>query len=408
MATLLSVNSYFYRRDGSEVVFIEHNRLLAEHGWRIVPFAMHHADNSPSEWSEYFVSEMEFGQRYGLAQKLARAPKVVYSLEARRNIARLIRAVNPDLAHCHSVYHHLSPSILGVLRQHGVPTVMTLHDLKLACPAYHMFNRGALCEQCAHGRTYNVLRHRCIKGSVTLSGLVWLESVVHRALDSYGKNVDLFISPCRFYIDKLVEWGWPRDKFVHIPNFVDTRSVKANTTAGRGFLYFGRLSPEKGLLALIEAAARAGVRLRIAGTGPQHDALRHRADELGGDVEFTGHLRGDRLTDAISAARATVLPAEWYENAPMSVLESFALGKPVIGARIGGIPELIEDAVTGWTFASGSIDELAATLRHVEELPDHAITEMGERARRLAEQQFSERSYLERLGETYRRVGVVI
>lgn len=408
MATLLSVNSYFYRRDGSEVVFIEHNRLLAECGWQVVPFAMHHPQNSPSEWSEYFVSEMEFGQNYGLKEKLARAPKVVYSLEARRNIARLIRAVRPDLAHCHSVYHHISPSILSVLRQQGVPTVMTLHDLKLACPAYHMFNRGALCEQCAHGRTYNVLRHRCIKGSVTLSGLVWLESVVHGLLDSYAKNVDLFISPCRFYIDKLVEWGWPRHKFVHIPNFVDTRALQANTTPGRGFLYFGRLSPEKGLLKLVEAAARAGVPLRLAGSGPQDDALRRRAEELGGDVEFTGHLRGDRLTDAIAAARATVLPAEWYENAPMSVLESFALGKPVIGARIGGIPELIEHGVTGWTFASGSIDELAATLRHVEGLPDRTLTEMGERARRLVDEQFSERAYLTRLGDTYSRLGVAI
>lgn len=408
MATLLSVNNYFYRRDGSEVVFIEHNRLLAERGWRVVPFAMHHPENPRSDWSDYFVSEVEFGQRYGLGQKLSRAPKVVYSLEARRKIARLIQAIDPDVAHCHSVYHHISPSILSVLRSHGVPTVMTLHDLKLVCPAYHMFNRGSLCERCAHGRTYNVLRHRCIKDSVTLSGLVWLEAVVHRVLGSYRKNVDLFISPCRFYIEKLVEWGWPRDMFVHVPNFINTRVLKASTTAGRGFLYFGPLSPEKGLLTLIEAAARAGVQLRIAGAGPQHDTLRRRAAALEADVEFTGHLSGDRLTHAIAAARATVLPAEWYENAPMSVLESFALGKPVIGAHIGGIPELIENDLTGWTFPSGSIHELAAALRRVEELPDRTLTEMGERARRHAEQQFSDQSYLARLGEIYHRFGVAV
>jgi glycosyltransferase involved in cell wall biosynthesis len=271
-----------------------------------------------------------------------------------------------------------------------------------------MFNRGMVCEQCAHGRTYHVLRHRCIKGSVALSGLVWLESVVHRLLDSYGKNVDLFIAPCRFYIDKLVDWGWPRDRFVHIPNFVDTRLTKANKTAGQGFLYFGRLSPEKGLLTLIAAAARAGVRLLIAGAGPQQDELRRKVAELGADAEFTGHLRGAQLTDAISCARATVLPAEWYENAPMSVLESFMLGKPVIGARIGGIPELIENDVTGWTFTSGSVDELANTLCRVQQLPDRTLIEMGERARQLTEQQFSERSYIARLGETYRRFGVVI
>ena len=408
MATLLSINSYYYRRDGSEVLFIEHNRLLAKRGWRVVPFAMHHAENPPSEWSDYFVTEVEFGKRYSLPQKLARVPNVVYSLEARRKIGRLIDAVRPHVAHCHSVYHHISPSILGVLHNRGVPTVMTLHDLKLACPAYHMFNRGEVCEQCKERGTFSVVRHRCIKGSAALSSVVWIESVVHRMLDSYGKNVDLFISPCRFYIDKLVEWGWPRHKFVHIPNFVDARAAKASAGAGRGFLYFGRLSAEKGLRTLIESAARAGVRLRIAGAGPQHDELRSCAARHGADVEFMGHLGGEPLVDAIRAARATVLAAEWYENAPMSILESFALGKPVIGARIGGISELIEHGVNGWMFASRAVDELDAVLRQVEDLPDRTVFDMGMAARRLAEERFSEQAYLRRLGETYGRLGVAV
>jgi glycosyltransferase involved in cell wall biosynthesis len=408
MATLLSINSYFYRRDGCDHVFIEHNRLLAERGWRVVPFAMQHAENPPSEWSDYFVTEVEFGKRYSLPQKLARVPNVVYSLEARRKIARLIDAVRPKVAHCHSVYHHISPSVLSVLRGRGVPTVMTLHDLKLACPAYHMFNRGAVCEQCKAGGTFSVVRNRCIKGSTALSGVVWLESVVHRLLDSYAKNVDIFISPCRFYIDKLVEWGWPRDKFVHIPNFVDVKAGQPEASAGRDFLYFGRLSAEKGLLTLIESAARAGVRLRLAGDGPQRAELARCAAEHGADVEFMEHPRGAQLVEAIRASRATVLAAEWYENVPMSILESFALGKPVIGARIGGIPELVEHGVNGWLFASRSVDELAATLRGVEDLPDGAVAEMGRAARRSAEQQFSEQAYLRRLEETYGRLGVAV
>jgi glycosyltransferase involved in cell wall biosynthesis len=121
-----------------------------------------------------------------------------------------------------------------------------------------------------------------------------------------------------------------------------------------------------------------------------------------------GYLGGTRLVDAIRSARATVLPAEWYENAPMSILESFALGKPVIGARIGGIPELIEHGVNGWLFASRSVDELAAVLRQVEDQPDRTVADMGVRARRLAEQRFSESAYLTRLGETYGRLGVAV
>jgi glycosyltransferase involved in cell wall biosynthesis len=408
MPTLLSINSYFYRRDGSEAVFLEHNRLLEERGWRVVPFAMHHENNLTSEWSDYFVTEVEFGKPYTLREKLARVPKVIYSTEARRKIARLIDAVRPDLAHCHSVYHHLSPSILGVLRRAGVPTVMTLHDLKLACPAYHMYNRSGPCEQCKHGRTYNVVRHRCIKDSVTLSGIVFLENLVHRALDSYGKNVDLFIAPCRFYIDKLVEWGWSREKFVHVPNFVDVGTLRPAATAGSGFLYFGRLAPEKGLLTLIEAAARARVRVRLAGAGPDLAALRGRALALGADVEFLGYLSGAELAEAVHAARATVVPSECYENAPISILESFALGKPVIGARIGGIPELIDERETGWTFASRATEELAAVLGDVEALPDRTLVGMGRSARETVERRFSEQAYLSRLGEIYRRFNVAV
>jgi glycosyltransferase involved in cell wall biosynthesis len=408
MPTLLSINNYFYARDGADAVFLEHNRLLEEHGWRVVPFAMHHEQNLPSKWSEHFVAEVEFGQQYSLRDKLVRVPKVIYSLEAQRKIARLIDKVSPDVAHCHNVYHHLSPSILPVLRRKGVPTVMTLHDLKIACPAYHMYNRSGPCERCKHGRTYNVLRHRCIKDSLVLSGIVLVESVVHRLLDSYGRNVQLFIAPSRFYIDKLVEWGWPRERFVHVPSFVDAIALRPDAAAGRGFLYFGRLAPEKGLLTLIEAAARARVALRVAGEGPQLAVLESRARELDADVEFLGRLSRERTAEAVRASRATVVPSECYENAPISILESFALGKPVVGARIGGIPELVEEGVTGWTFESGAVDELAAALRRVEGLPDRAVAATGLAARALVEREFSEQAYWSRLSQAYRRLNVAV
>jgi glycosyltransferase involved in cell wall biosynthesis len=227
-------------------------------------------------------------------------------------------------------------------------------------------------------------------------------------LDSYGKNVDLFIAPCRFYIDKLAEWGWPREKFVYVPNFVDVRTLRPVVTAGHGFLYFGRLAPEKGLLTLIEAAARAKVTVRLAGAGPDLSALQRSALALGADVEFLGYLSGDELIEAVHAARATVVPSECYENAPMSILESFALGKPVIGARIGGIPELIDERETGWTFESGAVDELAQVLGDVEALPDRTIAGMGESAREIVERRFSEQAYLSRLSEIYGRFNVTV
>ena len=405
MPTLLSVNNYFYRRDGSETLYIDHNRVFAESGWNIIPFSMQHPENPDSPWSRHFVADIEFGSDYSLAQKLARIPKVIYSLEAKRNLRRLLLEVRPDVAHCHSIYHHLSPSILGVLRRFRIPTVMTLHDLKIACPAYHMFDGQRVCEKCSHGRLHNVVTNRCIKGSLALSGIILAEAVVHRMLRSYARHVDLFISPCRFYIDKLVAWGWPREQFVHVPNFIDADSFTPEFNPGAEILYFGRLSAEKGVANLMRAAAMAGVRLRVVGDGPQSFNVRKLAADVGATVTFTGRLEGPALFDEIRRSRATVLPAEWYENAPMTILESFALGKPVIAANIGGIPELISHGETGWLYQMGSVEALADRLGSVAQMPESAIMSMGRRARSVVETEFSSELYRRRILDVYARVG---
>lgn len=391
--TLLSINSYYYRRDGSEVVYFGHNDLFETLGWQVVPFAMKHPQNRSSVWSGYFVDELEFGHPYGLLEKVRRVPRVVYSRHAQDRIGALLDAVHVDVAHCHSIYHHLSPSILPVLHHRGVPVVITLHDLKLACPAYHMFNdRIGLCEACKGGRLINVVRHRCVKSSAALSALIWLEATVNRMLGSYRDHVARFVSPCRFYVDKLVEWGWDPERFSVIPNPMNLDGWEPHYPPGDHILYFGRLSPEKGLLTLVRAAARSGVPVRLAGDGPQRPELESEVERLAAPVTFLGHLGEDALRDAVHACRATVLPAEWYENAPMSVLESYALGKPVIGARIGGMPEMIGPE-TGMLFRSGDVDELAACLTGMMELPDGCVEALGQGARHRVESQHAPAGY---------------
>ena len=176
MPTLLSVNNYYYRRGGAEVVFLGQNRLFEDIGWRVIPFSMQHSSNFDTPWSEYFVNEIEFGAQYSTWQKLAWIPKVIYSFEARRKLARLVDMVQPDVCHAHNIYHHLSPAILSLVKSRGVPVVLTLHDLKLACPAYKMLTHDGICERCKGGRLYNVMWHRCIKESISLSAVVMLEA----------------------------------------------------------------------------------------------------------------------------------------------------------------------------------------------------------------------------------------
>lgn len=405
MKTLLSVNSYYYRRDGSEVVYLGHNDLFQQQGWRVVPFAMRHPQNLPSAWSDHFATEVEFGSDYSLWEKLRRVPKVIYSLEARTAIRRLIDKTKPDICHLHSIYHHLSPSILGAVRRAGVPTVMTLHDLKIACPAYHMFNNGKLCERCKDGGLIEVVKQRCIKNSLALSSVIYMESLTHKLLNSYGRYIDRFVVPCEFYLEKLVEWGWPRERFVHIPNFVDIDVAAVAYPLGESLLYFGRLSAEKGLETLIRAAAASGIVLRLAGHGPEQAVLQQLAAGLKADVQFLGHLDPHRLREEILASRATVLAAEWYENAPMSILESLALARPVVGANIGGIPELIRHGETGWLFKAGSVEALSQVLREVMQTPLSQVAEMGRAGQGVAADNYSSARYVERISELYTALG---
>ncbi len=398
---LLAINNYYYPRGGAEVLFLEHNRMLENIGWQVVPFAMRHPKNLATPWAGYFPDEIEFGASYGPGGKLLRAARVIYSLQARRKMRGLLDAVAPQIAHVHNIYHHLSPSFLPLLRARGIRVVMTVHDLKLACPAYTMMCGGKPCERCRGGKLYNVAVNRCIKGSLALSGLVMVESYLHRWLRLYEANIDRFVVPSRYLLEKLVQWGFARERFVHIPNFVDLERFKPGVNAGRRFVYCGRLDELKGVETLVRAACGARQPLTLVGAGPLEAKLRAVGAELGGDVIFTGHLTKDALVAVIGDARAVVVPSECHENAPLALLEAYAAGRPVIGARIAGIPELVREEETGMLYPSGEVAALAAALTRFAQLPEARVAAMGAAGRAWAERDFNAAVYLDRQLDLY-------
>jgi glycosyltransferase involved in cell wall biosynthesis len=387
---LLAINNYFYRRGGAEAVFFDHMAMFEAIGWDVVPFAMQHDQNEPSPYAGYFVSEIEYGRRTGPLRKAAQAANILYSFEAQRNLRRLIEVARPSIAHAHNVYHHLSPSIFPTLKAAGIPVVMTVHDLKLACPAYKMLRDGKVCED-----------------SYALSGLVLAETALHRALGLYRDKIDRLVVPSSFYLEKLVEWGWPREMMVHIPNFVNADQYRDDWEEDDYFVFAGRLAPEKGIATLIRAAALSRQRLVIAGTGPEEAALRALAAETGAIVTFSGYLSGPALHEAIGRSKALVLPSEWYENAPISVLEAYALGRPVIGARIGGIPEMIREGETGLLSLPGDAASLADALTAMAAKSAAERTAMGRAGRQWIAREFSASAYLDRTLALYRALGAV-
>lgn len=405
MNSLLSINNYHYRRGGADAVYLDHDELFRKAGWATACFAMQHPKNIESPYSDYFVDEIEFGESYGLGERLAMAAKIIHSREAQEKMAALLRATQPDVAHIHCVYHHISPSVLPVLKRHDIPVVLTAHDLKLLCPAYTMLSQGEICERCAGGMTWHAAARRCIKNSFPLSTLIAIESGVHRATGIYRNNVDCVVTPSRFYYDKFRQYGWPDEQLAHIPNFIHVAEYLPNFEPGEYFVYIGRLSYEKGIATLVEAAARAGAKLVVVGDGPLREELCRDAEVRGADIRFTGYQSGAALRDWLRNARALVLPSEWYENAPISVLEAYASGKPVIGARIGGIPELIDEGATGWLFDSGDVDQLASRLASLAAADDGSIEAAGRAARARVEERHASERYLASMQELYAGLG---
>ena len=401
MPTQISVTSYYYRRGGAEAVMLDQNELLASRGWDIVPFAMDYEKNFETPYDEYFVEEIDFASDYAPVEKVRKAVKSIYSLEARREIGRLIDKVRPDIVHAHNVYHHLTPAIFGAVKKKGVPMVMTVHDLKIGCPSKLMLAPDGVCERCKGGKTWNAVTTRCQKDSLALSAVVALETTLHNALGSYRNNVDLFILPSHFHTNKLVEWGLPREKTRYLPNAVDVSQLRADYTPGDRFVFVGRLSEEKGLLTFVKAVAEAGSKATIVGTGPQEDELRQTVDATGADVEFAGYQTGDALFDIVRGARALVLPSECYENAPVVLLEAYGVGTPVLGSNLGGIPELIVENETGLLAQAGDVDSFATALKRYDDMSDADVATMGEAGRAFVEANFGREQYLQGLLDIY-------
>ena len=351
---LLAVHRWRHRKGGAEGVHLDHLALFRERGWDCADFAVDHPDNEPSQWRDYFPAP--FAPRAGVAG-LASLPRFFHSREAGEKFARLIDDFRPDVIHAHGIYHHLTNAILAPARQRGVPIVYTLHDYKLICPAYHFYTpQNGVCERCRGGRQWRCLTNRCTQGPLAMDALYALEGWIQWHGGALRSAVARFVGPCRFIVDKFAEHGFPREKLRYVPNFfesADDAPAAADEVAalrqarGRHILYFGRLSPEKGVDVLIDAAAAANAPLTIVGDGPQRDALERQARALGARCLFTGHLKGAALWAEVEAATAVALPSLWYEIAPKSVLEAQARGKPVVTTRIGGLPELVEDGENG-------------------------------------------------------------
>jgi glycosyltransferase involved in cell wall biosynthesis len=356
---VLLANKFFFRNGGSEAVMFQEREFLREAGVEVVDFSMQDPRNLPSAQSGDFVGRQSYETAEGRGARVRAALKLIHSREAVRNITRLIDRTRPDILHCHNIYHQLTPSIIGAAKRRGLPVVLTLHDYKPVCPVYTRLQHGQVCSECLGSQFTNVLKHRCADGSLGKSALLFVEAQVQRLLGSYEK-VDRFVAPSEFMRQSVTQHRFAPDRVEVIYNGIAC-SASAPTPEDQGYaLYLGRLSPEKGIETLLSAqdAIAEQVPLMVAGTGPLEQSVRLRYPK----ARYLGHLSGAALESTIRQASLIVVPSEWYENCPMSVLEAMALGKPVVASDIGGIPELVMHGETGLLFPPGDRDALKNCL----------------------------------------------
>lgn len=399
---ILSINKFYWKKGGSETVFFGEKSLLERHGHTVVPFSMQGSRNLPSDYAKYFVSESNYEQG-GLKNKVKMAMNIIYSFEARRNMKNLLGVYQPDIAHFHIFQHQISPSVFTPLKKKNIPLILTLHDLKPICPSYLSYTKNNVCEKCYGQNFYQCTLNKCTKNSYAKSFINTLEMYLHYGLGFY-QNVDKYIAISQFHRNKMLANGFSEKQISYLPNFIETKSYPLSFENDGSIFYFGRLSEEKGVSILLKAAKLCpDLKFIIAGTGPSEYELKQEAKSLH-NVEFVGFQSGQALLDLIAKSLCTILPSKCYENCPMSILESFAMGKPVIGSRIGGIPELIDEGRDGFTFEVGNVQDLVNKIITLKDYTKQQLQELAQYARNKIEQRFSPEQHYERLIQIYGEV----
>ncbi len=358
---VLVVNKFYYRRGGDCVYTLNLERMLDVNGHDTAIFAMQYPENIESVWSRYFPSEVTF--QGGAAQKLKAVRRMSGHGDIRECFSRLLRDFRPDVVHLNNIHSYLSPVLAEMAKEYGARVVWTLHDYKLVCPAYSCLCSGKVCEACFTDPKA-VLTKRCMKGSLAASAVAYAEARMWNP-ERIQRSVDAFICPSRFMALKMEQGGYDPSKLVVLNNFINSSTPEALDYSRRGdyYCYVGRLSPEKGVETLLKAASRVQAKLLVAGGGPLFGELKARFADVP-QITFMGQLGGGAVAELLRQARFSVVPSEWYENNPFSVIESLCAGTPVLGAEIGGIPELITPD-NGMLFPPGDADALAEPIKEM-------------------------------------------
>ena len=377
---ILQVHVHHVNSGGSEVLFAALVSLLASRGHEVITL------------------ERQNSEIRGLTAHIRAAVDGIYSVPAKKEMAELLRRELPDIVHLHNVYPQLSPSVVQACNEAGVPVVMSLHDYKLICPTAQYFRDGSPCHLCSGGREYHCLLTNC-RGNWSESAAYAARTVVARRAGWFTKGVDRFIPCSEFVREHHVREGFPAERMVVIANFADMPAHNSARDVGTYAAFLGRISPEKGVGLLCEAARLTSLPVRVAGTG----AAAARIFEPSPSVTFVGRLGRADVGPFLNGARYLVVPTLCEEPFGIVAAEAMGHGLPVIAARTGGLTEVVDDGVTGLLFEPGDVRALAECMTRLWNDP-HLARSLGEAGRVKAIREYHKETYCTRLERVYESV----
>ncbi|MHA1381235.1 MAG: glycosyltransferase family 4 protein [Candidatus Helarchaeota archaeon] len=404
---ILIINKYLFPKGGADISALRTGRLLNSKKHKVIFWGMDHPLNLEFSYRNNFVSYVDFNDPGKINKQIKMAINLIYSIEAKKKIEKVIVKEKPDIVHLNNFAHQISPSILHVLKRFSIPAVMTMHDYKMVCPTYQLLLNGKLCEKCKNGKYYQCFINKCTKNNRLKSIINMLEMYLHHKILNIYDLIDIYISPSLFLKEKLEEMGF-RKRIVYLPNFINVKEYFPKYyPEENSIVYFGRLSYEKGLFTLIEAVKNINnVNLKIIGEGPIKKSLEFEVKkwqmEIKSNINFLGYKTGDDLKNEIRKSLFVIFPSECYENNPLSIIEAYASGKPVIGSRIGGILELIKDKETGLYFEPGNSEDLKSKMEYLINNPNKII-EMGRMARAFVKKEFNKEKHYKKLMGIYNK-----
>jgi glycosyltransferase involved in cell wall biosynthesis len=368
---ILVVNWAWYPTGGDWTYVENVVNIYQQQGHTVVPFSMKDERNLPTAYTNYFIENIDYKKvnKNSISDGVKVVMKSIYSHEAIGKLAKLLEDVKIDFAHINVIHHYITPAILKILKQKNIPIIWTLHEYTPICPDSIFVSHGEICERCFGGKFYNCIAHSCKKGSYLASTVAALENYVHKYLNYY-KYVDYYVCPSVFQYEKYKQFGFFKEKLIqlyHGYDYSETERAKSmpNLNEERYIVFVGRLEKIKGPKTLLKAMlSNPDIPLKVIGSGLQEEELKaFKEDNNLHNVSFLGKKTKQEVFQIVNGADFLICPSECYEVLGFTVVEAMALNKPVIGAAIGGIPEMVINNYTGLLFEPGNVKQLAACIQ---------------------------------------------